>query len=64
MFEGIRYCKEIIEQQFKKELTMSKENETYFRKDSKYHICNKVYSEKDIRVKDHCNNISYSARNI
>ena len=33
---------------------MTKENETDFQKATKWHICDKPYKDKDIRVSDHC----------
>ena len=39
---------------FKKDLVMIKENERRFRKANQCHICYKLYSEKNIRVKNHC----------
>ena len=33
---------------------MSKENERHFRKANKDYKCNKLYTEKDLRVRDHC----------
>ena len=45
MFE-IKYCKEIMQKHFKKELVMREENQRHFRKADKCHICNKLYSGK------------------
>ena len=47
-------CRETMKRHFKKELVTGKENERHLRKAKKYHICNKLYSEKDIRVSDNC----------
>ena len=33
---------------------MTDENETIFQKATKCHICEKPFSEKDIKVRDHC----------
>ena len=33
---------------------MTKENEIDFQKATKCHICDQQYSDKDIRVRDHC----------
>ena len=50
----VRYCKNIIKYKFNKPLKMTKEDENDFQKADKCHICNKKYSDKDIRVRDHC----------
>ena len=42
-----------MKRHFKKELVMNKENERHFREDNKCHICNKLYSEKDVSVRNH-----------
>lgn len=43
------------EKHFREGLVMSKGNEKHFRKANKCQICNKLYSEQDIRIRDHCN---------
>ena len=35
-------------------MILTKDDERNFKKADKCHICNKKYSEKDIRVRDHC----------
>ena len=54
MLDEVKYCKRIIKKEFNKPLNMTKENEEEFQKAEKCHICNKKYSDKDIRVRDHC----------
>ena len=54
MLEEVRYCKSVIKYKFNKPLKMTSEDELKFRKAGKCHICNVVYKEGDIRVRDHC----------
>ena len=54
MLDEVKYCKRIIKKEFNKSLKMTKENEEEFQKAEECHICNKKYSDKDIRVRDHC----------
>ena len=54
MLDEVKYCKKIVKQQFNKPLTMTKEDEIEFKKADECHICSKKYTDKDIRVRDHC----------
>ena len=54
MLEEVKYCKNIMKKRFNKPLRMTKENEEKFEKATTCHICDKKYTEKDIRVRDHC----------
>ena len=54
MLEEVKYCKNVIEKEFNKPLRMTKDDEDKFQKAEKCHICDKKYTEKDIRVRDHC----------
>ena len=54
MLEEVRYCKNIIKYKFNKSLRMTKEDENDFQKADICHIYAKKYSDKDIRVRDHC----------
>ena len=54
ILEDLQYCNEIIKKHFKKELVMSKKDTKHFKTANKCHLCNKLYTEKDIRVRDHC----------
>ena len=54
MLEEVRYCKSVIKYKFNKPLKMTSADELKFRKADKCHICNVVYKEGDIRVRDHC----------
>ena len=54
MLEEVKYCKNIMKKEFNKPLRMTKDNEDKFQKAEECHICNKQYTEKDVRVRDHC----------
>ena len=54
MLEEVKYCKKIMKKEFTKPLRMTKDDEEKFQKANKCHICDKKYTEKDIRVRDHC----------
>ena len=57
MLEEVKYCKKVMKKHFNKPLKMTEENEQEFKKATKCHICDKEYeeyTEKDIRVRDHC----------
>ena len=54
MLEEVNYCKNVMKKEFSKPLKMTKNDEDAFQKAEECHICNKQYTEKDIRVRDHC----------
>ena len=54
MLEEVKYCKNVMKKEFNKPLKMTKEDEEEFQKANECHICNKKYTDKDIRVRDHC----------
>ena len=54
MLEEVKYCKKAMKTFFNKPLKMTKEDEEEFKKATTCHICDKKYTEKDIRVRDHC----------
>ena len=54
MLDEVKYCKRIIKKEFNKPLKMTKEDENKFQKAEECHICNKKYTNQDIRVRDHC----------
>ena len=53
MLEEVKYCK-VMKKEFNKPLKMTKEDEEEFKKAKECYICDKKYTEKDIRVRDHC----------
>ena len=54
MLEEVKYCKKTMRKCFKKPLKMTKNDLDVFEKATECHICNKQYTSKDIRVRDHC----------
>ena len=54
MLEEVNWCKSKMKKHFNKPLKMTKEDEKDFQKAIKCHICDQQYTEKDIRVRDHC----------
>ena len=54
MLREVEYCKRIIKKEFNKPLKMMKEDEEEFQKAQECHICNKQYTNEDIKVRDHC----------
>ena len=54
ILEEVKYCKKVMKKHFNKPLRMTEENEQEFEKAKECHICDKKYTEKDIRVRDHC----------
>ena len=50
MLEEVKYCKNIMKKEFNKPLKMTDNDELCFRLEEKCHICNKKYTDKDIRV--------------
>ena len=54
MLEEVKYCEGIIKKRFNKPLKMTENDELCFKLMDKCHICNKKYTEKDMRVRDHC----------
>ena len=54
MLEEVKYCKNTMKRFFNKPLNMTKENEDEFQKAKACHICDKAYTDDDIRVRDHC----------
>ena len=46
MLEEVKFCKKIMKKEFNKPLRMTKDDECY--------ICNKKYTNEDIKVRDHC----------
>ena len=54
MLEEVKYCKKVMKKEFNKPLKITKDDEEKFQKAEECHICNKKYTDKDIRVRDHC----------
>ena len=55
MLEEVNYCKQIMKTCFNKPLKyMTEDDENEFQKAEVCHICDKEYTDKNIRVRDHC----------
>ena len=54
MLEEVKYCKDVIKKHFNKPLVMTEDDEMCFKLIDKCHICGEKYTNKDVRVKDHC----------
>ena len=54
MLDEVKYCKKVMKKEFNKPLRMTKDDEEKFQKAEECHICDKKYTDKDIRVRDHC----------
>ena len=54
MLEEVKYCKKTVKRCFNKPLKMTNDDVDKFEKAKKCHICDKEYTEKDTRVRDHC----------
>ena len=54
MLEEVEYCKVVIKKRFKKPLVMTDNDELCFKSMDKCHNCDKEYTDKDVRHRDHC----------
>ena len=54
MLEEVEYCKAVIKKQFNKPLVMTEVDEQHFKTMDGCHICGEKYTDKDVRVRDHC----------
>ena len=53
MLEEVEYCKCVVKKRFNKPLIITDNDELCFKLMDKCHICNKKYTNKDVRVRDH-----------
>ena len=54
MLEEVEYCKGVVKKRFNKPLIMTEDDEQRFRTMDGCHICGEKYTDKDVRVRDHC----------
>ena len=54
MLEEVEYCKTVIKKYFNKPLVMTEDDERHFKTMDGCHICGEKYTDKDVRVRDHC----------
>ena len=52
--ERVGYCKLIIKSKFNKPTKLTQADEANFQRADECHICNKKYTDRDKRVRDHC----------
>ena len=54
MLEEVEYCKAVIKKRFKKPLLMTEIDEQHFKTMDGCHIYGEKYTDKDVRIRDHC----------
>ena len=54
MLEEVEYCKAVVKKCFNKPLVMTEDDEQRFRTMDGCHICGNKYTDKDVRIRDHC----------
>ena len=54
MLEEVEYCKTVIKKHFNKPLVMTEVDEQHLKTMDGCHICGEKYTDKDVRVRDHC----------
>ena len=54
MLEEVEYCEGIVKKRFNKPLKMTENDELRFKQIDECHICGNRYTDKDVRVRDHC----------
>ena len=52
--EEIKYCSDLMKENFDKELVIAKENNEDFEKSTKCWTCENNYVDNDLKVRDHC----------
>ena len=54
MLEEVEYCKAVIKKHFNKPLVLTEVDEQHFKTMDWCHICGERYTDKDVRIRDHC----------
>ena len=54
MLEEVEYCKAVIKKNFNKPFVMTEVDEQNFKTMDGCHICGEKYTDKEVRVRDHC----------
>ena len=54
MLEEVKYCKTVIKKHFNKPLIMTEVDKQRFKTMDRCHICGEKYTDKNVRVRDHC----------
>ena len=55
ILEEVEWRQKMKHKHFNKDMALTKDDKQNFKNAEKCYICNKKYSVKDIRVRDHCN---------
>ena len=54
MLEEVECCKTVIKKHFNKPLVMTEVDKQHFKTMDRCHICGEKYTDKDVRIRDHC----------
>ena len=54
MLKEVEYCKAVVKKRLNKPLVMTEDDEMCFKLMDNCHICDKKYTDKDVRIRDHC----------
>ena len=54
MLKEVEYCKAVVKKMFNEPLVMTEDDEMCFKLMDKCHICGEKYTDKDVRVREHC----------
>ena len=54
MIEESKYCSKVMKKHFNKELVMTKEDYKDFKNSTKCWICDNIYLDGAVKVRDHC----------
>ena len=54
MLEEVEYCKAVVKKHFNKPLVMTEDDDQCFRTMDGCNICGEKYTDKDVRIRDHC----------
>ena len=54
MLKEVEHCKKVVKTKFNKPLIMTDEDEANLEAMNHCHICGNKYTDKDVRVRDHC----------
>lgn len=53
LFDEAKHCSKTLEKKFKKEMVLTMEDERKYKKSKTCHICGGVYTEQDVKVREH-----------
>ena len=54
MPKEVEYCKDVVKKHFSEPLVITEDDEMPFKLMDECHICGEKYTDKDVRVRDHC----------